>query len=100
MSTKAYFLLYDARISSYSTFLVTGSINAGNDVTRSSQFYHIEAFLDALTNANENGRILVLKNGNYLLICVACNYIYIYIYNYIYINLSVCTEKGEILVTR
>ena len=30
---------------------------------RTSQFYHIEAFLDALTNANEDGRILVIKNG-------------------------------------
>ena len=33
---------------------------------RTSQFYHIEAFLDALTNANEDGRILVIKNGKFM----------------------------------
>lgn len=38
--------------------------NSDEIESRTSQFYHIEAFLDALTNANEDGRILVVKDGN------------------------------------
>ncbi|XP_065058183.1 ATP-dependent DNA helicase DDX11-like [Rhopilema esculentum] len=47
-------------VDKYSTSV--GCMENELEATRTSQFYHIEAFLDALTNANKDGRILVVRN--------------------------------------